>query len=108
MAVAPHAKIALGDWGHAYLLEEEQTAGKSAEAPTYHAWMTAIDVWLDADHDGLPVGYADPGRLLGRARLDAAAAVVHTPAAGSAGAVSGSTAARRPRPRPSRRRRRTC
>ena len=56
VAVAPHAKIALGDWGHAYLLEEEQTAGKSAEAPTYHAWMTAIDVWLDADHDGLPVG----------------------------------------------------
>ena len=53
VAATPHARIALGDWGHAYVLEEEQTAGQSS---TYHAWMTALDIWLDADHDSLPVG----------------------------------------------------
>jgi len=61
----PHLRVPLGDWGHAILLEEEQVAGKNAAAPTYHAWVTAIDVWLDAAHGGLPagtrmlIGYAD-------------------------------------------------
>jgi murein DD-endopeptidase MepM/ murein hydrolase activator NlpD len=61
---APHLRVALGDWGHAYTLEEEQVAPKQG-APSYHAWVTALDIWLDADHDGLPkgtrvlVGYAD-------------------------------------------------
>ena len=56
VAATPHERIALADWGHAYLLEEEQYGGSSSPSPTYHAWITAIDVRLDADHDGLPVG----------------------------------------------------
>ncbi len=56
VSASPHERIALGDWGHAVLLEEEQVALKQAPTPSYHAWMTGIDVRLDADHDGLPVG----------------------------------------------------
>lgn len=53
---SPHLRVPLADWGHAVLLEEEQMAVKSAATPTYHAWETAIDVWLDAAHGGLPAG----------------------------------------------------
>jgi murein DD-endopeptidase MepM/ murein hydrolase activator NlpD len=56
VTATPHERIQLADWGHAYLLEEEQVGGKSAQAPSYHAWETGIDIWLDADHGGLPVG----------------------------------------------------
>ena len=65
VTVTPNARIALGDWGHAYVLEEEQIGGKSARAPTYHAWVTGIDIWIDASHGSLPagtrilIGYAD-------------------------------------------------
>jgi murein DD-endopeptidase MepM/ murein hydrolase activator NlpD len=65
VTVTPNARIALGDWGHAYVLEEEQIGGKSAQAPTYHAWLTGIDIWIDAAHGSLPagtrilIGYAD-------------------------------------------------
>jgi hypothetical protein len=55
VTATPQERVPLADWGHLVLLEVEH-AGRSAAAPTYHAWMTAIDVWLDADHDGLPVG----------------------------------------------------
>jgi murein DD-endopeptidase MepM/ murein hydrolase activator NlpD len=56
VTVSPYARIALADWGHAYVLEEEHTGGTSGGAPTYHSWVTGIDIRLDADHDGLPVG----------------------------------------------------
>jgi murein DD-endopeptidase MepM/ murein hydrolase activator NlpD len=56
VTVAAQARVPLADWGHLVLLEEEQHGGRTAAVPTYHGWMTAIDVWLDADHDGLPVG----------------------------------------------------
>ena len=46
----------LGDWGHAYLLEQEKLELTKASVPTYHVWMTGLDIWLDADHGGLPVG----------------------------------------------------
>ena len=62
---SPHLRVPLADWGHAFLLEEEQLPVKNAAVPTYHAWVTAIDVWIDAAHGGLPagtrilIGYAD-------------------------------------------------
>jgi murein DD-endopeptidase MepM/ murein hydrolase activator NlpD len=65
VATSPHLRVALGDWGHAYTLEEEQVELKKAAVPSYHVWMTGLDIWLDADHGGLPagtrilVGYAD-------------------------------------------------
>jgi Peptidase family M23 len=48
----PHEQIPLGDWGHAVLEEEEQTGSGTGE----HAWVTALDIWLSADHGGLPAG----------------------------------------------------
>src|SRR4029077_2671571 len=52
VTVSPHERVQLGDWGHAYLLEEEQLELKKATVPSYHAWVTALDIWLDADHGG--------------------------------------------------------
>jgi murein DD-endopeptidase MepM/ murein hydrolase activator NlpD len=49
---APDLRVALGDWGHLTLLEErERTAGL-----LHRGWVTALDVRLDADHAGLPIG----------------------------------------------------
>jgi murein DD-endopeptidase MepM/ murein hydrolase activator NlpD len=65
VAASPDLRVQLGDWGHAYLLQQEQLEVKNAAAPGFHAWMVGIDIRLDADHDGLPigtrilVGYAD-------------------------------------------------
>jgi murein DD-endopeptidase MepM/ murein hydrolase activator NlpD len=56
VAASPHQRVQLGDWGHAYLLEQEETEVQKAAVPTYHAWMVGLDIWLDADHAGLPVG----------------------------------------------------
>jgi murein DD-endopeptidase MepM/ murein hydrolase activator NlpD len=54
ITASPHLRVQLGDWGHAYTLEEEQVdLGKTTG---YHAWLTGLDVRLDADHAGLPVG----------------------------------------------------
>ncbi len=58
-------RVPIADWGHAFLLEEEQRPAAGAQAQTRHAWMTAIDIRLDAPHAGLPtgsrilIGYAD-------------------------------------------------
>ena len=48
---APDLRVPLADWGHLTLLQE-RTAGES----THRGWVTAVDVALDADHAGLPVG----------------------------------------------------
>ena len=56
VTASPHLRVQLGDWGHAYTLEEEQADLRSGAVASYHAWITGLDVWLDADHDGLPVG----------------------------------------------------
>jgi hypothetical protein len=59
----PQAKIQLADWGHAVLMEQEQTHGTRGG----RAWVTALDITLSADHAGLPVGtrilvgYAEAG-----------------------------------------------
>ncbi len=51
IAPAPDLRVPLADWGHLTLLQE-RTAGQS----THRGWVTAVDVTLDADHAGLPVG----------------------------------------------------
>jgi murein DD-endopeptidase MepM/ murein hydrolase activator NlpD len=56
VSAAPHLRVQLGDWGHAYLLEQQQLEVRNSSAPSFHAWMVGLDVTLDADHDGLPVG----------------------------------------------------
>ena len=48
----PDLRVPIGDWGRLTLLQErERTAG------SYHrGWVTVLDVRLEADHAGLPVG----------------------------------------------------
>ena len=48
---APDLRVPLADWGHLTLLQE-RTAGESK----HRGWVTVVDVRLDADHAGLPVG----------------------------------------------------
>ena len=48
---APDLRVPLADWGHLTLLQQ-RTAGEA----TRRGWVTAVDVVLDADHAGLPVG----------------------------------------------------
>jgi murein DD-endopeptidase MepM/ murein hydrolase activator NlpD len=65
-AVTPTAnqQIQLADWGYAIALEQK---GQLVDTPTpgYHDFVTALDVFLTADHDGLPaqseiqIGYAE-------------------------------------------------
>jgi murein DD-endopeptidase MepM/ murein hydrolase activator NlpD len=74
VAASPQQRVQLGDWGHAYTLEEEQVQLKTATASSYHAWVTGLDIRLDADHAGLPVGTRI---LVGYA--DALASVAVTP-----------------------------
>jgi murein DD-endopeptidase MepM/ murein hydrolase activator NlpD len=57
-------QIQLADWGYATALEQK---GQRVDKPTpgYHSFVTALDVFLTADHDGLPaqseiqIGYAE-------------------------------------------------
>ena len=65
-AVTPTAnqRIDLADWGYAIVLEQK---GQRVDKPTpgYHDFVTALDVFLTADHGGLPaqseiqIGYAE-------------------------------------------------
>jgi murein DD-endopeptidase MepM/ murein hydrolase activator NlpD len=51
IAPAPDLRVPLADWGHLTLIQQ-RAAGES----THRGWVTAVDVRLDADHAGLPVG----------------------------------------------------
>src|SRR5262249_36201612 len=51
---APGVSVPLG-WGHLTLLGEGTDTG-AADAPSFHATVTALDVVLDSDHGGLPPG----------------------------------------------------
>jgi murein DD-endopeptidase MepM/ murein hydrolase activator NlpD len=61
---AANQQIQLGDWGYAIALEQK---GQRVDQPTpgYHNFVTALDVFLTADHGGLPaqseiqIGYAE-------------------------------------------------
>jgi murein DD-endopeptidase MepM/ murein hydrolase activator NlpD len=65
-AVVPTANVQLplGDWGYAIALEQK---GQRVDKPTpgHHDFVTALDVFLTADHGGLPaqseiqIGYAE-------------------------------------------------
>jgi murein DD-endopeptidase MepM/ murein hydrolase activator NlpD len=61
---AANQQIPLGDWGYAIALEQK---GQRVDTPTpgHHDFVTALDVFLTADHGGLPaqseiqIGYAE-------------------------------------------------
>jgi murein DD-endopeptidase MepM/ murein hydrolase activator NlpD len=55
--VTPQAnqRIELADWGYAIALEQ---TGQRVDKPTpgYHSFVTALDVYITADHAGMPAG----------------------------------------------------
>ena len=52
VSASAELRVALGDWGHLTLLQEhERRFGRFQRG-----WVTVLDVQLDADHAGLPVG----------------------------------------------------
>ncbi|HEX6700119.1 MAG TPA: M23 family metallopeptidase [Gaiellaceae bacterium] len=54
VAATPGGRIALGDWGYATVLG--QTSAPGSAPPSYHGFVTALDIRLTADHGGLPAG----------------------------------------------------
>jgi murein DD-endopeptidase MepM/ murein hydrolase activator NlpD len=53
---APNQSVKLGDWGHAVLLEQGQSSGKTLGVASFRGSVTGIDLTLDAEHGGLPAG----------------------------------------------------
>jgi murein DD-endopeptidase MepM/ murein hydrolase activator NlpD len=53
-AVAASGHVALGDWGYATVMESSGAPGSSP--PSFHGFVTALDIRLTADHGGLPAG----------------------------------------------------
>jgi murein DD-endopeptidase MepM/ murein hydrolase activator NlpD len=97
VAAAPDLRVELGDWGHATLLQErERDAGR-----LHRGWVTVLDLRLDTDHAGLPVGtrilvgYAEASTRTPRST--APAAVDSKPVAGVLGTSRSSTPTPRPR-----------
>ena len=63
-------QIPLADWGYAIALEQKGQDTRQP-APGYHDFVTALDVFLTADHGGLPAGSE---LQIGYAEADAQAA----------------------------------
>ena len=69
---ATSGRVALGDWGYANLMEQG-VAQSQTPTPNYRAFVTAVDIHLTADHDGLPantevlIGYAEASAQAGEA-----------------------------------------
>jgi murein DD-endopeptidase MepM/ murein hydrolase activator NlpD len=51
----PNQTIPLADWGYAIALEQKSQR-VDTPTPGYHGFVTALDVFLTADHGGLPAG----------------------------------------------------
>jgi murein DD-endopeptidase MepM/ murein hydrolase activator NlpD len=49
-------RVPLADWGHAILLQQRERPDEPGGPIAQRGWVTVLDVWLDADHAGLPVG----------------------------------------------------
>ena len=52
---ATNARVVLGDWGYAVLLEERVVPAASGP-PSFAGSVAGLHVYLTADHDGLPAG----------------------------------------------------
>src|SRR6516162_9887208 len=51
---APNTRVQLGSWGHAIVFE--QAVDQGTAPASYKGTLIALDVFVDADHDGLPAG----------------------------------------------------
>ncbi len=52
VAIAPNARVALGDWGYAIVLAQ----GSAPTDTSFRGNVTALDIHLTVDHGGLPAG----------------------------------------------------
>jgi murein DD-endopeptidase MepM/ murein hydrolase activator NlpD len=52
VAIAPNARVALGDWGYAIVLAQ----GAAPTDTSFRGNVTALDIHLTVDHGGLPAG----------------------------------------------------
>jgi murein DD-endopeptidase MepM/ murein hydrolase activator NlpD len=55
-STAPGARVSLGDWGYANVLQEVQSRTVPAGNRGASASVTALDIHLTAEHNGLPAG----------------------------------------------------
>jgi murein DD-endopeptidase MepM/ murein hydrolase activator NlpD len=53
-SVSANGHVALGDWGSATTLEQAQV--RAGNAQSYRGYVTALDIVLIADHNGVPAG----------------------------------------------------
>ena len=74
---AANARVVLGDWGYAVLLEERVLPALSG-TPSFAGSVAALHVYLTADHGGLPAGSEI---VVGFASATASAAPVEDPGA---------------------------
>jgi murein DD-endopeptidase MepM/ murein hydrolase activator NlpD len=70
------SRVALGDWGYAVTLQQGTSSLDNAEAKGARAFVTALQVRLTADHNGLPAGTEV---MVGYAESSAQAAAAKAP-----------------------------
>ena len=87
VAIAPNARVALGDWGYAIVLAQ----GSAPTERSFRGNVTALDIRLTVDHGGLPAGTQI---LVGYAEASVTAAEPET--------TTGATTTTPPRPAPPR------
>ena len=89
-------QIPLADWGYAIALEQKSQA-VDTPTPGYHNFVTALDVFLTADHGGLPagselqIGYAEANAQASEPAPIPVAPSVPTIGTGKTGTVPGET-----------------
>jgi murein DD-endopeptidase MepM/ murein hydrolase activator NlpD len=91
-------RVSLGDWGYAVTLQQGTSSLDNAEHKGARAFVTALQVRLTAEHNGLPAGTEV---MVGYAESSAQAAVAKTPVLRRKTAVPKSAAkkkAAKPRP----------
>jgi murein DD-endopeptidase MepM/ murein hydrolase activator NlpD len=53
--ISPNTKLPLADWGELDLLAQTVKQGRAA-SPSWHGTITALEIRLKLDHDGVPAG----------------------------------------------------
>ncbi|HET7856741.1 MAG TPA: M23 family metallopeptidase [Gaiellaceae bacterium] len=76
VAAGPGTRVSLGDWGYAVALQQGTSSLDNAESKGARAFVTALQVRLTAEHNGLPAGTEV---MVGYAEASAQAALAKRP-----------------------------
>jgi murein DD-endopeptidase MepM/ murein hydrolase activator NlpD len=76
VAAGPGTRVSLGDWGYVVALQQGSSSLDNAESKGSRAFVTALQVRLTAEHNGLPAGTEV---MVGYAEASAQAAVAKRP-----------------------------